>query len=79
MSWHHAPIHRFTGPGRSILTAGTYHKQDLFRSRDALDRLQDAITFEMTNLPIALGAWSIFSNHYHLVVDAKSPRTFRSP
>ena len=34
--WPHAPLHRLSDSGTYFLTAGTYHKQHLFRGADRL-------------------------------------------
>ena len=70
IDWPHAPPHRFGDAGIYFVTAGTFRKQHFFRDRTALDFVQ-ACLFELaTYHGCSLQAWSLFSNHYHLVVEA---------
>ncbi len=38
--WPHAPLHRLSGKGTYIVTAGTLHKEHFFRDADRLDCLE---------------------------------------
>lgn len=73
-AWHHAPIHRFGEAGFYFVTAGTYLKQHVYRDSQALDALQDALFAQAEEHECNLQAWSLFSNHYHLVLDADDGR-----
>jgi REP-associated tyrosine transposase len=66
--WPHAPIHRFSDSGIYFITAGTHLKQHIFRDPHALDALQAAVFMQAEKHDCHLQAWSLLSNHYHLVV-----------
>ncbi len=66
-SWPHAPAHHFTPRGVYMLTAGTFHKEPLFDTPDRLDLVLGLIFQHATEAGIALQAWAVLSNHYHLV------------
>jgi putative transposase len=68
--WPHAPVHRFGGDSIYFITAATYDKQHFYRSRERLDCLQSRLFALARVHECSLQAWSIFSNHYHLVVSA---------
>jgi REP-associated tyrosine transposase len=65
--WPHAPSHRLGSAGAYIVTAGTYRKEHLFRSRERLDFLLRQLFERATEHGAALQAWSVFPNHYHFV------------
>ena len=72
MDWPHAPLHRFCdAPSTYFVTAATYLKQHFYRSRASLDALQEHIFLLAQDYSCWLQAWSIFSNHYHLVASAE--------
>ena len=71
--WPHAPLHRFSEAGIYFVTGGTYLKQHLFREPTSLDRLQSLLFALATEHRCFLQAWSLFSNHYHLVVEQREP------
>jgi len=50
-----------------MVTAGTYRKQPLFRSRSRLTLLCDALLKLSLEHGWHLQAWAIFPNHYHFV------------
>jgi putative transposase len=66
--WPHAPIHRFGESGIYFITGATLHKQHIYRSTTALDSLQECLFTNASKHDCWLQAWSLFSNHYHLVV-----------
>jgi len=68
MDWPHAPVHRLCEGGTYFITAGTLGKQHFFRATAALDELQEALFTISREHACRLQAWSLFSNHYHLVV-----------
>lgn len=68
--WPHAPLHRLSDHGTYIVTAGTLHKQHVFRSRDRLDLLESVLLAKAKELGWQLEAWAVFSNHYHFVAHA---------
>jgi putative transposase len=69
--WPHAPIHRFAGDGIYFVTAATYLKQHYYRRRDDLDDLMSLMFDLAKEHGLSLQAWSIFSNHYHLVAQGE--------
>jgi putative transposase len=71
MDWPHAPLHRFVeGDAIYFVTAATYLKQHFYRTAKRLDGLQARVFALAKEHECSLQAWSIFSNHYHLVVSA---------
>lgn len=66
--WPHAPLHRFRESSIYFVTAGTFLKQHYFRAPAALDYLRDSRFTHAKAHDCWLQAWSLFSNHYHLVV-----------
>jgi putative transposase len=77
LDWPHAPVHRFGDAGVYFITAGTHLKQHLFRDRSALDALQSCLFELATDHRCELQAWSLFSNHYHLVAEADEGERIR--
>ena len=65
--WPHAPIHRLSGKGTSIVTTGTLHKQHFFRAPEMLGMLESELLKKASEYEWHLEAWSVFSNHYHFV------------
>ena len=66
--WPHAPLHRFTESGIYFITAGTLHKHHLFTDATKLNTLQQLLFANAKEHDCSLQAWSLFVNHYHLVV-----------
>jgi putative transposase len=62
-----------------MVTAGTYRKEDLFRTPERLTILQDHLLSLAPAYGWQLQAWAVFSNHYHFVAlspgDANSLRS----
>jgi putative transposase len=73
--WPHAPSHRLGSAGAYIVTAGTYRKEPLFRSREHLDFLLRQLFECATEHGAALQAWSVFPNHYHFVAAFRDSKT----
>jgi len=65
--WPHAPFHELSARGTYILTAGTYKKQQYFRTIDRLRVLHRGLLFVAQDFGWRLEAWAVFSNHYHFV------------
>ena len=79
IDWPHAPLHRLTGKGTFIVTAGTCQKEHFFGDADRLDFLQVEFLSKAEVYGWHIEAWAIFSNHYHFVghaIDANSLRPF---
>ena len=74
VDWPHAPLHRFSPYGLFFVTGATYLKQHYYRSRAALDGLQDHLFGLAKDFGVLLQAWCLLSNHYHLVAEAEGPR-----
>lgn len=68
--WPHAPIHRLTGKGTFIVTAGTLNKQHFFRTSERLDFLEAELLKKAQQYQWQIEAWAVFSNHYHFVAHA---------
>jgi putative transposase len=77
VDWPHAPLHRLGASGAYIITAGTYLKEHYFRKREEL--LQDLLFDFVRAHSFDLQAWSLFSNHYHIVITSDQPRTSLQP
>jgi putative transposase len=69
VDWPHAPVHRFTKNGVFFITAGTYLKRHYYRDRASLDGFCDMLFGLIADYSLSLQAWTVFSNHYHLVAD----------
>ena len=65
--WPHSPIHLLDSSGAYIITAATYRKVPIFRSRDRLDRVLSHFHAVAMKYGIAIQAWAMFPNHYHFV------------
>ena len=65
--WPHAPLHRLSGKGTYIVTAGTLHKEHFFRDADRLDCLERELLSKARGYEWQIEAWAVFSNHYHFV------------
>jgi putative transposase len=65
--WPHAPPHRFAGNGTYFITASTYLKRHYYRRADDLNRFLSLLFVLVRDAGLSLQAWSVFSNHYHLV------------
>ena len=80
--WPHAPLHRLSGKGTYLVTAGTLHKEHFFRDADLLDLLEAQLLAKAREYHWQLEAWAVFSNHYHFVghalEDAATLRPFLS-
>ncbi len=73
--WPHAPVHRVSEFGTYIVTAGTLHKQHLFRGAERLDLLERQLLSRAREFNWHLEAWAVFSNHYHFVAHSQSGST----
>jgi putative transposase len=70
VDWPHAPLHRFAGDSIYFVTASTYGQQHVCTTPERLEALQSRL-FRLARLhTCSLQGWSIFANHYHLVVSA---------
>jgi len=71
--WAHGPLHKLTGSGVYMVTAGTLYKQHFIDTPEKLTIVQN-IFFELSRKyewePLA---WAFLINHYHFI--AKSPET----
>jgi putative transposase len=65
--WPHAPVHRFDDAGIYFVTGSTLYKEHFFRGFRTLNALQELLFEKAREHGIALQAWSLFSNHYHVV------------
>jgi putative transposase len=72
MDWPHAPIHRLTETGTYFITGATLYKQHFYKTAAALDLLQTLLFALAKRHSCELQAWTLFSNHYHLVVTGKA-------
>jgi putative transposase len=75
--WPHAPLHRLGEPGAYIITAGTYQKQRFFNSPEKLTFLTNTVLDLAERCDYALQAWSVFSNHYHLIIETIEPASLK--
>ena len=70
--WPHAPVHRFDDAGTYFITGATLYKQHFFRKPAHLDALQGELFADAQLHECRLQAWSLFSNHYHLVAQTEN-------
>jgi len=75
--WHHSPIHRFGDANTFFITGATYLKQQFYRSAASLDSLQSILFEKAKAHDCWLQAWSLLSNHYHLVVRSEESEHIR--
>lgn len=54
-----------------MITGGTLHKDHFFETGRKLYGLQDLLFQTARRFGWTLGAWSLFSNHYHLISSAQ--------
>ena len=72
MDWPHAPLHRLGHAGTYFVTGATLHKEHFYRTPASLDTLQQLLFALGEQFSCELQAWTLFSNHYHLVVRTES-------
>ena len=65
--WPHAPLHELSAGGAYIVTAGTYKKENHFRTRQRLGVLHRGLLSVAHSFGWRFEAWAVFSNHYHFV------------
>lgn len=65
--WPHAPIHRLGSDGVYMITGATLYKRKLFSTPEKLTLLEGEILALAKLYAWQLEAWSVFSNHYHLI------------
>ncbi|QQL44446.1 REP-associated tyrosine transposase [Sulfuriroseicoccus oceanibius] len=65
--WPHHPPHYLNSPGVFMVTAGTYRKEHVFRSREQLRMLSNLLLDRANEAGWRIQAWAVFSNHYHFV------------
>lgn len=65
--WPHAPVHKLTEHGVYFVTAGTLHKEHLFRGDERLALLEFELLTKANLYHWQVEAWAAFSNHYHFV------------
>jgi putative transposase len=70
--WHHAPYHVFVPDAVYMVTAGTLHKEHLYKDGRRLEILQSVLQDVLNRRGWELRAWALFSNHYHFI--ARSPQ-----
>ena len=76
--WPHSPLHRLAEGGAYIVTAASYEKAPLFRSRSRLTLLCDALLKLSARYGWSLQAWAVFPNHYHFVGSSVSGDSLRT-
>lgn len=67
VSWPHAPPHRLTEAGAYFVTVSTYLKEHHFQGANRLAVLHRGLLTVARDFGWHLGAWAVFSNHYHFV------------
>ena len=77
--WPHAPLHRLSGKGTYIVTAGTFHKEHFFRDADRLDCLERELLLKARGYEWQIEAWAVFPNHYHFVGHAMKDASTLKP
>lgn len=77
-AWHHAPPHKLIERGIYMVTAGSLHKEHIFREPERLTLLQDHLLDYAAEFGWELQAWAVFSNHYHFIAASpQDPETLR--
>jgi putative transposase len=77
VDWPHAPPHKLLQGGVYFVTARTYQEQHIYRDAQSLDQLQDRLCLFAEEHEVRLQAWSLFSNHYHLVAGVDQGENLR--
>lgn len=72
--WPHSPVHRLSEAGAYIVTAGTYHKELLFRSPERLRFLRDALLTLAKTYGWNLQAWAVSQ-----IITTSLPSPLRKP
>jgi len=67
MHWPHAPVHKLDDNAVYFVTAGTFHKEQLFTDKLRLDLLVRKLMELANQYNWQLEAWAVFTNHYHIV------------
>ncbi len=76
--WPHGPCHIFNHVGSYMVTGSTLYKEHYFRNPEDLDFLQNLLFELAEKYQWRLEAWSLFSNHYHLIAQSpKDPTTLK--
>ena len=76
--WPHAPVHRFSEAGTYFVTGSTYMRTRVYEKPAELDLLQELVFEKAKIYECDVQSWSIFSNHYHLVLSALVGDNIRS-
>src|SRR5690348_7319345 len=71
--WPHSPMHFLDSAGTFMVTAATYRKLPIFRSRARLDFLLNQFRVIAKKYDLRVQAWAIFPNHYHFVAMLSEP------
>jgi putative transposase len=66
-------MHYFDRKGVYMITAGTYSKEHFLKGEKKLDYFQENLFKTAKEFDWRLSAWSIFSNHYHLIASSADP------
>ena len=78
--WPHAPVHKLSEHGVYMVTAGTLHKERLFRDGERLGLLERNVLEFANRYRWQVEAWAVFGNHYHFIArgqpDSDSLRKF---
>jgi putative transposase len=70
VEWPHSPSHAISERGTYIVTAATYGKHPVFRTRKHLTLLCEALLRGSSECDWKLQAWAAFPNHYHFVAES---------
>jgi len=71
VDWHHAPLHLFVPSTIYMITGATLYKENFHRGYERLRVLEHVVLDITARRGWDLQAWSLFSNHYHII--AKAP------
>lgn len=71
--WPKTPSHKLHAKGTYVVTGETIKKAYLFNTPEKLDRALEILLKLAIEFQWQLEAWSLFSNHYHVMVSSRTP------
>ena len=71
--WPKTPSRKLHEKGTFAVTGETSRKANLFDAPEALDGMQKILLRLALGFKWQLEAWSLFSNHYHILVSSRTP------
>ena len=73
IEWPKTPARKLHEKGTFAVTGETSKKAYLFNTAEKLDILQESMLKLALEYKWQLEAWSLFSNHYHILISSRTP------